>query len=293
VRKRTLVFGLTLVLGVAFSSKAQVSTSDEPSTFADRPEVIPSTEALLKMTPKDAVMTVAEKLGMVRGRKLSTIDFNTVEFTAAGTMSEPEAGGTWHSYKISKLVADMDFVIPGSRFDISLVDPDGHAKHEIRVVAEKEAWNEEKPGINGMPMPSTIVDDRIRQIWLTPQGAMWGALRAEETKGDSVMLGSEAGRFVISYPWHGDMIKVTFDAGLKPQRVELKAHSNAYGDTTLEATYSGYKDFEGYLAPFPTKMTYKAGSRTILDLNVTNCQVNPYIIFPTPENMPKSTAQQR
>jgi hypothetical protein len=284
---------LTIVLAAPLSSSAQVVESKDKSTFGDRPLVIPSTEALIPKGPKVAVETAAEVIGMVRGgkRDRTTTSFNTLEFTATGTMAEPGADGTWHTYKITKLIEASDFVIPASRLDIRFADPSGGAKHEIRVVAGQKAWNEETPGVNGTPMPEAVVADRVRQIWLTPQGAMWGALRAVDAKED-VKISNESGRLVVAYPWQGDQVKILFDAGLKPQRVEIKTHSNLYGDTTLVATYLAYKDFEGYLAPFPTRMTYKAGDRVILDLSVTDSQVNPYVIFPTPENMGKATAQQ-
>jgi hypothetical protein len=293
VFKRKFLLAVVIALAVPVLSSAQVSQSDELSTFRDRKLVIPSTEELIKSGARKAVDTAAEVIGLVRTGQRITTAYNTLSYTATGTMAEPGADGTWHNYKVTKLVADLDFVIPASRFIMDLSPPDGHAIHEIRVVAGKQAWNEEKPGINGKPMPATVVDDRLRLIWLTPQGAMWGAIRAAEAKADNVTLGNVGGRLTMTYPWNGDMIKITFDAELRPQRVEIKGHSNAYGDTTLEASYLGYKDFEGYLAPFPTKMTYKAGTRVILDVNVTSNQANPYVIFPTPENMAKSTAAGR
>jgi hypothetical protein len=292
-RRRFALGSVTLLMSLMapLVSNAQVVESHAPSTYADHKLVVPPTATLIQKGPKFAVELPAEVIGLVRGGQRNTTGFNVLEFTAVGTMAEPGADGTWHTYRLSKMVADSDFIIPASRVDLNLVDSAGKAKHEIRVVSGQKAWNEEKPGINGTPMPDTLVADRLREIWMTPQGAMWGALRAEEAK-DNVMISNEGGRLVIRYPWHGDTVKITFDAGQRPERVEIKAHSHAYGDTTLVATYSGYKDFQGYLAPFPTKMTYKADDHVILDLNVTDAQVNPYVIFTTPENMLKATAQQ-
>jgi hypothetical protein len=280
-----------VALAMPLASHAQVTESNLPSTFGDRKLVAPPTDTMVQKGPKFAVETAAEFIGLVRGGKInrSTTSFNVLEFTATGTMSEPGSDGTWKSYRVSKVVAGSDFVIPAERFDVHLIDAAGHAKHEIRVVAGQKAWNEEKPGINGKAIPDSAVADRLREIWLTPQGAMWGALRAVDAN-DDVKVSNEGGRLVIRYPWKGDQVKINLNAGLEPTRVEIKTHSNAYGDTTLTATYLGYKDFGGYQAPFPTKMTYKAGARVILDLNVTDCQVNPYVIFPAPENM--AAAQQ-
>jgi hypothetical protein len=287
VSKRQFLLGVVIAifLVVPISSYAQVSQTDELSTFRDRKLVIPSTEALIKSGAPKAVDTAAEVIGLVRTGQRVTTDYNTLAYIGTGTMAEPGPDGVWHTYRVAKIAADMDFVIPASRVIMDLIRPDGSKQHEIRVVSGKQAWNEEKPGINGKAMPATVVDDRLRQIWLTPQGVMWGAIRAAVVKADSVTLGNASGRLTMSYSLNGDMIKITFDAALRPQRVEIKCHSNAYGDTTLEASYLAYKDFEGYLAPFPTKMTYKAGNRIILDVNVTSNQANPYVIFPIPANM--------
>jgi hypothetical protein len=287
-----LAFGavnLLMALTAPLVGNAQVVESNFPSTYADKKLEVPPTAKLIEKGPKFAVELPAEVIGMVRGGQRSTTGFNTLEFTGVGTMAEPGADGTWHTYPMAKIIAQSDFVIPASRVELNLMDANGHAKHEIRVVSGQKAWNEEKPGMNGTPVPAAVVDDRLREIWLTPQGAMWGALRAEEAK-DNVMISNEGGRLVISYPWRGDSVKVTFDSGQRPEQVEIKTNSKAYGNTTLVATYSGYKDFQGYLAPFPTKMTYKAGDRVILDVNVTDAQVNPYVPFTMPKNMREASA---
>jgi len=275
---------LFMALTAPLVSNAQVVEVHAKSTYGDHQLVVPPTAALIEKGPKFAVELPAEVIGMVRGGVRNTKGFNTLEFTATGMMAEPGADGTWHTYKVSKIISQSDFIIPASRVDVSFVDANGNAKHEIRVVSGQKAWNEEKPGINGTPVPATVVDDRLREIWMTPQGAMWGALRTEEAN-DKVMISNEGGHLVIGYPWKGDDVKVTFDEGQRPQQVEIKTHSKAYGDTTLVATYSGYKDFQGYLAPFPTKMTYKSGSHVIMDLNVTDAQTNPYVMFTVPQNM--------
>jgi hypothetical protein len=70
----------------------------------------------------------------------------------------------------------------------------------------------------------------------------------------------------------------------------MRARSSTYGNTVFVATYIGYKDFEGYLVPFPTKMTYRAGGRTIFDLDVKNQISNPYVIFPRPSTMRSEAA---
>jgi hypothetical protein len=256
------------------------------NTLADRKTVLPTTEELIKRGPKVAVNIAAEEMGMVRLPQRVTTALNTLEFTASGTMAEMGADGKWSDYRVTKLIFGMDFVIPACRMEMELVGPGTRKQHEIRVAAVKQAWNEEKPGIDGKPMPDAAAMERERLIWLTPQGAMWAAMLA----GDKAVLSNEGGRLAISYLIDDEPVKVLLNAQLQPERIEMQAHSSTYGNTVFAATYMGYKDFEGYLAPFPTKMIYKAGGRTILDLDIKSQISNPYVIFPRPSTMRNEAA---
>lgn len=271
------------LIAIATALVANVPGQDVPtSTLADKQLVIPTTDELIKRGPKFAVETAAEGLGLVRGAQRSTTNVNTVEFTGAGTIAEPSADGKWTQYRVTRLTAAADFVIPAARVDMARIAPGARAERHIEVVSGRQAWNEEKPGINGTPIASAAAD-RVRRIWLTPHGAMRAALMA-----DNVRLANEGGKLAISYSLNGEPVKVVLTAGLLPERVQIQARSSAGGDTVLEATYSQYKDFEGYLFQCPSRMVQKAGGRTILDLTVSNCVVNPYVIFPLPANMART-----
>jgi hypothetical protein len=275
-----LIFPLSAIATVVVTVVAGAQTVT--STLADKQLVIPTTDELIKSGPKVAVETAAEVLGLVRGAQRSTTSVNTMEVTGTGTIAEPATDGKWTDYKVTRLTVALDFVIPAARVDMARVAPGAGVQRQIQVVSGAQAWNEEKPGINGTPIAGAAAD-RLRQIWLTPHGAMRGALKA-----DNVRLANEGGRLTISYSMNGDPVKVVLSPGLLPERVQIQARSSAYGDTLLEAVYSQYKDFEGYLFQCPSRMVQKAGGRTILDLTVSNCVVNPYVIFPLPANMAKA-----
>src|SRR5215831_3693536 len=134
MRGRIFTFGVT-VLVVAFASAGQVTKLSSRGTRADRPLKIPTTAELVSSGSKTGISTAAEVIGMVRGYDRSTTDFNTLEFTATGTMAEPGGGGQWNQYKITKLVVGMDFVLPAIRFDVRFITPDGKTGHQIRVAS--------------------------------------------------------------------------------------------------------------------------------------------------------------
>ena len=264
---------------------AQSKQTTPRSTLGARKVVLPTTAELIARGPKVAVETAAEVLGLVRGAQRSTTAVNTMELVGNGTMAERAADGTWRDYKVTRFTESFDFVIPAARLELERSSPNTSPQRQIQVVAGKQAWDEEKPGINGTPV-ADAADDRRREIWLTPQGALWGALRALTPEG-GVQLGNEQGNLAIGYSLNGEPIKLVLNSALLPDKVQLQAHSAAYGDMVLEANYSQYKDFEGYLFPCPTRMTYKAGAHTIRNVMITNCVVNPYVIFPMPANMKK------
>lgn len=264
---------------------AQNGPAAPHSTLGARRVALPTTTELVAKGPKVAVETAAEVLGLVRGAQRSTTAVNTMELVGSGMMAERAPDGTWRDYNVMQFTEGLDFVIPAERLEVERRGPSGFQPRQIHVVAGKQAWDEEKPGINGTPVAGAA-DDRRRQIWLTPQGAMWGALRALAREG-GVRVTDELGHLAISYSLNGEPITLVLNSALLPDRVQLHIVGATGGDTLLEATYSNYKDFEGYLFPCPTRMTYKAGTRTIRDVTITNCVVNPYVIFPLPANMKK------
>jgi hypothetical protein len=276
---------LNLIVILLFATVAAAQQTAAPtSTLADKALPIPTTEEMIKKDPKIAVETAAEVLGLIRGVQRSKTAVNTVEFAGTGTVADRAPDGTWRNYTLTRFTAAFDFVIPAARFDMERSAPGVRPQRHIEVVSGKQAWDEEKPGIDGTPIAGAA-GDRARLIWLTPHGAMRGALMA-----DDVRIASEGGKVVITYSVNAEPVKVVLNAGLLPERVQIQAHGGMFADTTLEATYSRYKDFEGYLFQCPSRMTQKAGSRTILDVTVSNCVVNPYVIFPPPANLAKANA---
>lgn len=280
--RRTLVALTSLALAMPLTAAVVAQEPVVPqSTLAGRTLAIPTTAELLTKGPAFAVETAAEALGLVRGAQRSTTAVSMLEWTGAGTMAESGADGQWRPVPVRRVTVGLDFVLPASRVDVERSNGGARGQRRIEVVAGARAWNEETPGINGTPAEGAA--DRARLIWLTPHAAMWGALVA--LKGGQVRLADQGGRLAISYAVNGEPMTMVLGADLLPERVELQARSGAYAGMLLEGRYATYKDFEGYLLPCPTKMTYKAGSRLLLDVTVSDCQVNPYVIFPLPANL--------
>lgn len=280
-----LIATLCIIPFVLVASPANAQISPAQSTLGWTKLPTPPVDELLKKRPKAALDLVAEHLGMVRGERRTTTDVNVVETGGSGVISE-FIRGVWQTYPNVQITEAVDFVLPAARIQIQR---EGLTKRSIEVVSGKQAWDETSPGIDGTPVPDAV-DDRLRQIWLTPHGAMWGALRAVESNPNGVTLTNERGRLAVQYLLNGEPVKIVLNAELLPETVQISSRTSKYGaNTVLVATYSGYKDFEGYLLQCPSRAVYKADGQTIRDVTVTSCVVNPYVIFPLPSNMRKAS----
>ena len=61
------------------------------------------------------------------------------------------------------------------------------------------------------------------------------------------------------------------------------------GESLLEALYTGYKDWPILDVYFPSRIVHRLGGETTLDLTVTAFFQNPYVVFPTPEQLARSS----
>jgi hypothetical protein len=249
------------------------------------------------------VKTVADRLGMLRtvqppGGTLRGV--NGILFVAHGTMATPQAGATWPTRTVSKLTTEVTYyrfsqgmaVSPGMRWDFTLAAADGKPERQVQVAAGSFAWNETEPGGTAIPAMETA-DERLREIWLTPQGLIWAAL-TPDGKGlaNGVTVSQEGHDVVLTIPENGTPVKVTLDVQNRPARVETRVKDPVLGDTAVETTYSGYRDFENaYGVFFPTRIVQKLGGHTVLDLTVTEFHTNPYVVFPVPANVSGQGAQ--
>jgi glyoxylase-like metal-dependent hydrolase (beta-lactamase superfamily II) len=77
---------------------------------------------------------------------------------------------------------------------------------------------------------------------------------------------------VLSFTAFGTPITVTLGADNLVSKVEYKTDQPVLGDTTTETTYSAYKQFGP--GKFPTRIVTRQGGFPILDITVTNAEIN-------------------
>jgi hypothetical protein len=222
---------------------------------------------------KKALTDAANALGMVRGLTRSLEIVNMFEFTASGTMADPNTG---RQGKVSRIVADYDYVIPAARVEVDRTTEDGRTEHEIEVAAGPLAWDESKPGIYLRPA-TTSAAERLRPLWLLPHGVILAGARAPE----KVKVADRGGlkELTASLP-DGTEIVSLLDAKNLPTHVEFKS-----GGQIHSADYADYKDFQDYGVMFPSRIVQKTDGRVVADLTVTDALPNPYMIFPPPKEL--------
>ena len=140
------------------------------------------------------------------------------------------------------------------------------------------------------PVPVTgLTDRRLRKIWLTPHGIMRAVVEAEAASPGSVSVGSSGGNTTLTVEVNGTPMTATLDDDNRPERVTMTIDHPVLGRTPLTAHYSGYLDWQILDVYFPSRIVQTLGDETTLDLTITEFYQNPYVIFPTPEQLARSS----
>jgi len=221
---------------------------------------------------RQEVRDAAEAIGMGRTRPLGVKNVITIMFSAEGTLAGAGAGMD----KLTKADFQMSYVVPALRMRLEGTRADGQPLKEIRVFADKYAWNEAKEGLDATPAMTTLAE-RAPLIKLTPFGALWSVIEAE----GHAVIDTVNGRTVLTgtSPYDGMETTTILDDQHRPERVTVKANGHVYG-----ATFADYRDTwePAYLVIFPSQIAWTIDGRPLADLKVTAFKSNPYVVFPAP-----------
>lgn len=229
------------------------------------------------------IEAVATALGMVRAVTRRMDSINTVQFSGQGTLNVPEADGAWTRYDLTAATVGISYTIPAMRWDMTRNGPDGEQR-TIHVVRGDRAWDERLPGVEPTPVEGRAAD-RLRQIWLTPHGV----IRAAVDDPDSVRMGTRGGQATLTVDIDGTPVTATLDEDSRPASVEMTIDHPVLGETQVEAVYSDYVDWPKLDVYFPSRIVHRLGGETTLEMTVTEFFQNPYVVFPTPEQLSRSS----
>ncbi len=242
--------------------------------LAQAPAANPAPSAANAVAKKTLTETAAV-LGMVRGANHALNIVNMFEYTASGTVADPNGGQD----KVTRITVGYDYVIPAVRSDVEAMTPDGKVKRVIEVAAGPYSWDESTPGIF-LRVAKTPAAERLRQIWILPHALVLAGAKAP----DKVKVEERNGAKELVVPGPGGTeIRGVLDSKNLPIHVELKI-----GAQTFSGDYADYKDFQEYGVMFPSRIVQKIDGREIADLTVSESLANPYLIFPPPKEVKSS-----
>ena len=232
----------------------------------------------------ETIEAAADALGMVRtvARRMNSI--NAVQFSGTGTLRQPESARRWSEREITSATIGMSYYIPALRWDMTVRAADGSEMRTVEVMREDRAWNEAAPGVDPTDAPGQA-DERAWQIWITPHGIIRAAVDAAAADPSSVSVGSQRGQTTLSVAVNGVPFTAVLDDNNRPERVTATIDHPVLGSTELVATYTDYIDWQILDVYFPSRIVHTLDGETALDLTVTEFFQNPYVVFPTPEQL--------
>ena len=227
----------------------------------------------------------AMALGSLRGVQRRMDSINTLQFSGNGTSTVPGDNGEWTDYEIAEVTVGINYSIPALRMDMTRVGPDGNEQRVIQVMRGSRAWDERLPGVDAMDVADETVQQRAQQIWLTPHGVITAAVRNP----DNVTVETESGQTILTVEIDGKPVTARLDENARPAVVEMMIDHPVLGETLLKAEYTNYIDWPILDVYFPSQIVHRLGGEITLDITVSNFYQNPYVVFPTPEQLSRSS----
>jgi glyoxylase-like metal-dependent hydrolase (beta-lactamase superfamily II) len=196
----------------------------------------------------------------------------------------------WPAFDVSQFSASINYETPAAQVEmqrIQVVEPNRvrptpAPQRPVQIVSGTYAWNMATPagsaaGTPPAPQPQpAAVEERTMEIWTTPHGFLKAAA-ANNATSQPVTGGSD-----VSFTIGGKYRYVgRINAQNQVERVQTWIDNPVLGDTPVDITYSGYRDFNG--VRFPEKIVRTQGGYPVLDITVSSVTTNPAVAIDVPE----------
>jgi hypothetical protein len=147
---------------------------------------------------------------------------------------------------------------------------------QVQVVSGDRAWN--VAGEPAAPAPVALIERQL-QLWTTPHGLIKAAMANNATVQGRTVAFAVPGRYTV---------KATLDDRGLVEKVEAVFSNPVAGDTSMEVTYSDYRDFG--VVKFPMRIRQAAGGFPTVDLTVSDVKPNAAADIQVPDNIRQATA---
>jgi glyoxylase-like metal-dependent hydrolase (beta-lactamase superfamily II) len=224
----------------------------------------------------------------------------SIEYSGTGKWYQfgqaPSPTLPWPQFDISSFTAVVNYDTPSARVEMvrkqtvepGRLRPAPVEQRPVQVVSGNYAWNMAAPAgaqPGAAPVPQgqpAAVEERIMEIWSTPQGFIKGAL-ANNATSQPAGGGSEVSFTVGKNKYVG-----TINAQNQVERVQTAISNPVLGDTPVETVFSDYKDFGG--VTFPGHIVRSQGGYPVLDITVSSVKANPTVDISVPDEVRNFTA---
>ena len=231
---------------------------------------------------------------------LGATTLRAIEYSGTGRWFQfgqaPNPTLPWPAFEVSRFTAAVDYQQPAARVEMTRrqvvepgrVRPAPTDQRSIQMVSGTFAWNVPAtatgaaPAAAPAPQPAAV-EERTMEIWTTPHGFLKAAAANKATStpaGD----GSEI-TFTIDgkYKYVGHI-----NAQNEVERIQTFIDNTVLGDTLVEFSYAGYRDFGG--VRFPSRIVRTQGGHPVLELTIENVAVDPSVAADVPEQVKSFTA---
>ncbi|MGH9383481.1 MAG: MBL fold metallo-hydrolase, partial [Vicinamibacterales bacterium] len=220
----------------------------------------------------------------------------SIEYSGTGRWFQfgqaPSPTLPWPRFDVSAFTAAINFDTASARVEMTRKQtieqgrtrPAPVEQRPIQLVSGTFAWNMAVPaGAQAGTTPTAnaapaSVEERAMEIWSTPQGFVKAALANTATS--TPQGGGSEVSFTVGgkYKYTG-----TINAQNHVERVRTVIDNTVLGDTTVETTFSEYRDFGGIT--FPARIARSQGGHPVLDLTVSAAKANPAVDGSVPDNV--------
>ncbi|WP_036260672.1 MBL fold metallo-hydrolase [Methylocapsa aurea] len=230
---------------------------------------------------------------------LGVAGVKSIEFSGSGLWFQfgqaPNPNLPWPRFDVSSYVASIDYGVPSARVQIvrkQAIEPGRQRPAPVEqkpdlYVSGAQAWNLAPPP-NSPPGTAPVataqpaaVEERIAEIWSTPQGFLKAAL-ANNAKAEP-----SGAKVEVSFTAEGKYRYVgTINERNQIERVRTWIDNPILGDTLVETSFADYKDFGG--VQFPAHIARIQGGHPVLDLTIAAVKLNPAVDIAIPQNVASS-----
>jgi glyoxylase-like metal-dependent hydrolase (beta-lactamase superfamily II) len=216
---------------------------------------------------------------------MGAANLNSIEYSGSGQVfgfgQAYEPGERWPRFLQRSYTAAINYQTPGMRLTQvrsqgehpprgGAAQPVAGDQRTVLVVSDKFAWQEGAP--QAVPNPAAV-EDRLRQLWITPHGVIKAAL---------ANVGKVEGN-IISFNAAGRAIKASLNEQNLIEKVSYLSSAEVVGDYPIEITYSDYADFGG--VKFPRRIVQTEDGHPTLDITVAAVRPNASVAIEVPANV--------